>query len=80
MSPFRQYRIHFPEARAHKLPYRMQLFGQATSVQQILNTQQLRTYNKFSGFHATRTCARQFKCSSFGMDSHEGHAHDKYIA
>ncbi|CAD6505223.1 BgTH12-00716 [Blumeria graminis f. sp. triticale] len=72
LSPFGHIRIHVPEARAHKVPSRMQLFGQATSIQRVSNKQLLRTCNKCFGFHATRTCARQFKCASRGMDSHEG--------
>ncbi|CAD6502426.1 BgTH12-05019 [Blumeria graminis f. sp. triticale] len=72
LSPFGHIRIHVPQARAHKMPSRMQLFGQATSVQRVSNKQLLRTCNKCFGFHAMRTCARQFKCASCGMDSHEG--------
>ncbi|CAD6498811.1 BgTH12-04470 [Blumeria graminis f. sp. triticale] len=43
LSPFGHIRIHVPEARAHKVPSRMQLFGQATSVQRVPNKQLLRT-------------------------------------
>ncbi|CAD6502576.1 BgTH12-05167 [Blumeria graminis f. sp. triticale] len=32
--------------RGHKVPSRMQLFGQATSVQRVSNKQLLRTCNK----------------------------------
>ncbi|CAD6505992.1 BgTH12-06924 [Blumeria graminis f. sp. triticale] len=32
LSPFGHIKIHVPEARAHKVPSRMQLFGQASSV------------------------------------------------
>ncbi|CAD6502819.1 BgTH12-05408 [Blumeria graminis f. sp. triticale] len=72
LSPFGHIRIHVPEARAHIVPSRMQLFGQATSVQRVSNKQLLCTCNKCFGFQAIRTCARQFKCASCGMDSHKG--------
>lgn len=65
-------RIHVPEAKANKFPSRIQLFGQATSVQRIRQRSQLITCTKCFGFHSTRTCARQQKCGSCGKDSHEG--------
>ncbi|KAI0999366.1 hypothetical protein K3495_g8830 [Podosphaera aphanis] len=65
-------RIHVPEAKVHKFPSRMQLFGRATGVQRVRLRSQLTTCSKCFGFHATRTCAHQYKCGSCGKDAHEG--------
>ncbi|CAD6498988.1 BgTH12-04642 [Blumeria graminis f. sp. triticale] len=62
LSPFGHIRIHVPEARAHKVPSLMQLFGQATSVQRVSNKQLLRTCNKYFGFCCNETVLHQYRC------------------
>ncbi|POS81751.1 hypothetical protein EPUL_005885, partial [Erysiphe pulchra] len=55
-------RIHIPSHKAHKFPFRLQLFGLAV----------VPTCEKCFGFHSTRTCAREYMCKLCGTKRHEG--------
>ncbi|POS81761.1 hypothetical protein EPUL_005927, partial [Erysiphe pulchra] len=65
-------RIHIPSHKAHKFPFRLQLFGLAVGIQRIQNRKSVPTCEKCFGFHSTRICAREYMCKLCGTKRHEG--------
>ncbi|POS82212.1 hypothetical protein EPUL_004623 [Erysiphe pulchra] len=71
-EPYGYTRICVPESRADEFLFRLQIFGEAVSVQRICQRNQITVCEKCFGFHATRVCARSKKCETCGADAHNG--------